>query len=165
VTIEYNIINVQQLDISLAQNTYAWAAELPASLYNWIPPPFPAPLSNVVGSIVLGDLTTPPNFYTLASAVDAVLAKDSPSPATSLATLKAPLTMAQCSEIASELTYERNTDPPPEPPLPSQPPNGIELLYTAPDNQTNGPPSGAGPLGNITWVRRNSIRPNNSSVC
>jgi hypothetical protein len=154
--IEYNITNVITLtpgiDISSLLNTYAWAVTLPCSLYVWIPPP--PPTSNIA-FLSQGTASTPPNFYTLKTAINAVLADDFPATAPSLDQMTVPLTMAQCSEIASEIIYDRTTDPPPDPPLPSTPPlgppilpDGIELFYSLPDN-TN---QSAG-QGSPTWVR------------
>jgi len=152
-TIEYNIIPSSVPDISTAPNTYDWVTgTLPASLYTWIPPP---PPSNNIASVNLGDPSTPPNFYTLSAAVDKVLALDAPSSAPSLESLTLPLTIAQCSEIASEITYERHTDPPPEPTLPPGPsaPTGtkvdVGLLYTTTTNQGPIPTGSSG----LTYVR------------
>lgn len=158
--IEYNIVSVASLlpgNITTAENTYEWATTLAASLYIWVPPP---PSSTNVGSVSLGDGSTPPNFYTLAAAIDKVLAKDSPPSAPTLESLTAPLTVAQCSEIASELIYERTSDPPPDPPLPTSsnpapipqsgipPPTGIELFYTTSDNTNPSSTQSNSP----TWV-------------
>jgi hypothetical protein len=64
-----------------------------------------------------------------------------------LETMTDPLTVAQCSEIASEIMYERTTDPPPAPQLPNG--NGIELFYDTSLN-TN---TVDGNSGSPTWVR------------
>jgi hypothetical protein len=150
-TIEYNIIAYSMLDatppasdITGNPNTYAWALQLPVSLYSWLPPP---PPSASVASVVLGDPSTPPNFFTLAAAINLVLAADPPPGCTELEKMKDPLTVAQCSEIASEIMYERSTDPPPPPPIPS--PFGIELFYDTSLNQKLTDPSNS---NSPTWV-------------
>jgi hypothetical protein len=169
-TIEYNVINVQQVPTSGLNtlNLTDWAtlqssSLTPTTVYCWIPPPLitsPAsnptgpPVAGAVGVVNLRDPTTPPDFYDLVAAVDKVLAMD-PSPgAASLETQTAPLTSAQCNEIASELIYERYTDPPPDPtstatlPIGMTQPPSIEIFYTSTLNQK---PIGA--LPDMTFVR------------
>jgi hypothetical protein len=162
VEIEYNIIPTSLgagNTINNATNTYSWATGLAASLYVWVPAPLP---SNSIGFVPPGNSFTPPNFYTLAAAVDKVLAKDSPLTATSLETLTVPLTIAQCGEIASELMYERVSDPPPDVPVVTEPftsPTVLEQFYTSTLNQAQIP---SGSSNSLTWV---GIRFSISTLC
>ncbi len=161
-TIEYNVINVLQVPVGglNTPNLTNWATLqssllTPTTVYCWIPPPLITssasnpigpPVAGAVGAVNLGDPTTPPDFYDLVAAVDKVLTMD-PSPgAASLETQTGPLTSAQCNEIASELIYERYTDPPPDPSStamfpagastpPPVPPPSIEIFYTSTQNQ------------------------------
>ena len=137
-TIEYNVIPYSTLlasppasDITANPNTYSWALGLPTTLYSWLPK---APPSGSIASVVLSDASTPPNFFSLVSAIDLVLAADPPPTCPKLENMQLPLTVAQCSEIASEIMYERVSDPPPPPPLPGSAP-GIELFYDTSLNQ------------------------------
>jgi hypothetical protein len=113
---------------------------VPTSALLYLPPAPVGTLPANAGYINLGNAGQPPNFGDLVTAIDAVLALDSPSTATQLKLLTEPLSIAQCTEIAAEIIYNRVVSPPPEP-------GGfLETLYTTPENQA----SSGGPA-NQTW--------------
>ncbi|KAI4145965.1 MAG: hypothetical protein L6R39_003626 [Caloplaca ligustica] len=99
---------------------------LPTGAYVIIPAPLPSDQGDPGPSISLDPQGAPPEFGALVRAIDSVLSTDHPNPATatSLATLKDPLTALQAAEIAAELTFNRKVSPLPTPRV------NLEDLYT-----------------------------------
>jgi len=88
----------------------------------------PAAANPSLAGVNLPSDGSPPNFDDLLSAIEVVVAAD-PGGGLTLATLvaAAPLTDAQCRNIANEIVWGA------EPPLPA-PPEAIETMYTNPPN-------------------------------
>lgn len=128
-TVEYNIITSLMPSAPTAQLTWFTHSlvtagpppkfsvdyTVPTSALLYLPPASVGTLPANAGYINLGNAGQPPNFDDLVTAIDAVLALDSPSTATQLKSLTEPLSVAQCTEIAAEIIYNRVVNPPPKP--------------------------------------------------
>jgi hypothetical protein len=117
--IEYNI-QAQSIPFGTLTGVQGAYMLTPESMYYILPQP-PAPNATPGLSLTLDPGGQPPNFDALVQAIDNVLLKDSPATATSLAAQQQPLTVAQCGEIASEIVYDRDVLPLPNP-VPEYPP-------------------------------------------
>ncbi|KAI4159142.1 MAG: hypothetical protein LQ342_006846 [Letrouitia transgressa] len=134
--VEFNILgkNVQALSanpmdyMGIASNNPASPDfdSLPTGAYVIIPAPRPSDTADPGPVVFLDPKGAPPEFGALVKAIDKVLAKDHPKPATatSLAALKDPLTAPQAAEIAAELVFNRRVFPLPTPRI------KLEDLYT-----------------------------------
>jgi receptor-binding and translocation channel-forming TcA subunit of Tc toxin/ABC toxin-like protein len=117
--IDFNIAVADVSSLSTHQPDYFAMTPAAYAVIPAAPPPGPLP----PGPVTLPADGTPPGFADLVTAIDAVLAADPGG--TTLAT-QPPLTMPQCQQIASELTWNRVVYPPPPLPRP------LGQMYTKP---------------------------------
>jgi hypothetical protein len=131
--IDYNII-CASFPLTLDSLTYAATN---ASTFTYIPEAPDSNLPSAAAYVKPSPAGLPPSFKDLYGAIDQVLKSgDHPTTAPSLENLTVPLTVAQSSEIASEIIYNRWINPPPTPPGPqdNSAEANLENMYTYPNN-------------------------------
>lgn len=143
--IDYNI-SCSSFETSLNTTDYIAAA---ASSYIFISPVADSTLPDTAAYLKPGPAGLPPAFAPLQAAVNKVLELDHPLTAPSLLRITEPLSIAQCSQIASAIVYNRWLSPPPAPPDPDGDDIALENMYTSPANPL---PMVAGDDKSQKWV-------------